>query len=52
MDHDYILHSSQNCSNCKYCIAKEEFPYFCSLKNKYTGMLIRCEKWEQGENRT
>ena len=47
MQHEYTLHIDENCSNCEYRIEKEEFPYFCSLKKIYTGMLIKCKRWEE-----
>lgn len=45
MQNEYILHSTENCSNCKYKQIKEEF-YYCSLKNEFTGMLMKCGEWK------
>ena len=49
MQHEYTLHIDENCSNCEYRIEKEEFPYFCTLKKSYTGMLMKCRKWKKEE---
>lgn len=45
---NFYYHASKNCSSCKHNkVRTGQFPFYCKIHIKETGMLVTCSEWEE-----